>query len=221
MCHIKNSLPVKHKVPSKELSQDFDSWFKSLHSDLNKNKESLPPAENALLNDMFLPIVDFPQVTITPDFYSMVSDIAPVDILMQSPPIPFQYPSPQSIGSVASPKTVERMASPPAMLITPPPETISTKRELQDDEDVALVKKRQRQNEAAKRCREKKLNQLQAAEQQVQKFEKEKFEMAVKLAVLEKERDAWEIRERDLQQHIQSLRMQLDESQTLLLKCAK
>ncbi|KAI8895137.1 hypothetical protein BC833DRAFT_602369 [Globomyces pollinis-pini] len=172
---------------------------------------------------MFLPALDFPQITAAPDFYSLVSDIAPVDnVSMQSQPIPFQYPSPQSVESIASPKPVERLASPqPAMMVAPKSETICKKRELQDDEDAALFKKRQRQNEAAKRCREKKLNQLQAAQQQVQKFEKEKFEMAVKLAVLEKEREAWQARENELQRRIQSLKMQLDESQMMLLKSAK
>ncbi|KAI8894034.1 hypothetical protein BC833DRAFT_606350 [Globomyces pollinis-pini] len=179
---------------------------------------------------MYLPAIYAPQATISPDFYSLVSDIVPLKV--ESPPIQFQYPSPRSVEIVSSPQP-EMVSSPKQREMVSSPKSITkstscqslspikhkTKKRSLTDEDPVLLKKRQRQNEAAKRCREKRSNQLQMAQQQVQQIEQDKFDMAVKLAVIEKERDAWQIREQDLQQRIHQLKVQLDETQMLLFQC--
>lgn len=44
------------------------------------------------------------------------------------------------------------------------------------------------------------------------------FEMSVRLAVLEKERAAWLIKEKELQERVQLLKCQLDESHLILMR---
>ncbi|KAJ3273362.1 hypothetical protein HDV01_004579 [Terramyces sp. JEL0728] len=100
-----------------------------------------------------------------------------------------------------------------------PTSTQSLKRDYSEVEvDEALMKKRQRQNDAAKRCRQKKLNQLQECQEKAKRFEDEMFEMSVRLAVLEKERSAWLVKEKELQERVQSLKFQLDESHLILMR---
>lgn len=107
----------------------------------------------------------------------------------------YDYPSPKSL-QAQTPKELPQTVAPP--------------------QDLSL--KRKRQNEAAKRCRQKKLNQLQESQLLVSQYEKEKFEMAVRLAVLEKEKVGWLQREKQLNSRILALREQLDESHLVLMK---
>ncbi|KAJ3323260.1 hypothetical protein HDV06_002027 [Boothiomyces sp. JEL0866] len=115
------------------------------------------------------------------------------------------------------------LPSPPTT-IPSPPETISlpyveVKAEKRPHDSVDMeAKKRQKQNEAARRCRQKKLDQLKTYQDTLAKFEKEKFEMSVRLAVLEKEREAWVARERDLQLQVDSLKQKLDGSHMLMMQ---
>jgi hypothetical protein len=118
------------------------------------------------------------------------------------------YPSPISYPSPVSVEPSEIMS-----------DSLSKKRAVSPDE--ALTKKRQRQNEAAKRCRQKKMDLLNEAQEQARKFEQEKFEMSVRLAVLEKEKQAWLLREKEMQHELNRLKQQLDESHLILMNVKK
>jgi hypothetical protein len=107
----------------------------------------------------------------------------------------------------------------PSPISIPSPQ-IETKRKAVEEIDDALLLKRQKQNEAAKRCRQKKLNQLQEAQEQARIFEQESFQLSVKLAVMEKEKQAWLMKEKEMQQQISMLKQQLDESHLILIKIA-
>jgi hypothetical protein len=129
-----------------------------------------------------------------------------------------------------TPETIEPMVEYPSPMSYPSPSFIDTsdmftintnKRSFEDPIDSQLMKKRQRQNDAAKRCRQKKMDQIKEAQEMAQKFEKEKFEMSVRLAVLEKEKQAWVIREREMQHQLATLKQQLDESHMILMNMHK
>ena len=77
---------------------------------------------------------------------------------------------------------------------------------LEDPITDEIDRKRQKQNEAAKKSRDKKLVQLQVYKQQVEELEREKFELAVKVACLENERLSWQRKEAEMQMTIDSLR---------------
>jgi hypothetical protein len=129
----------------------------------------------------------------------------PVEYIVESPmqfPSVVSYPSPTSSGSENS--------------YTP---TLCQKREAEVDQ--GLHRKRQRQNEAAKRCRLKKLNQLQESQEMVKRFEQERFDMSVKLAILEKEKISWLQKEKEMEARIRLLKSQLDESHMILMKGSK
>jgi hypothetical protein len=83
--------------------------------------------------------------------------------------------------------------------------------------ETQVLQKRQRQNEAAKRCRQKKVSLIHQSQAMAKAFEEEKFQMSVQLAVLEKEKLAWISRERELQHQIATLKQQLDESHMILM----
>jgi hypothetical protein len=108
--------------------------------------------------------------------------------------------------------------SPPPSHPSPPPSFVTqTTTRLAPSHEELSAKKRQRQNEAAKRCRQKKVTLIQQSQEQTKKFEKEKFEMSIRLAVLEKEKQAWLDRERDLQRQLNVLKQQLDESHMIII----
>jgi hypothetical protein len=155
---------------------------------------------------------------ISMDFKGEVDDVTFEQLLAPIPP----YES-------FIPETIEPMMEYPSPISYPSPSSIdsseifsqSNKRQSEDQVDSQLIKKRQRQNDAAKRCRQKKLDQLKEAQDLAQKFEKEKFEMSVRLAVLEKEKQAWVLRERDMQHQLATLKQQLDESHMILMNMKK
>jgi uncharacterized protein with ATP-grasp and redox domains len=89
------------------------------------------------------------------------------------------------------------------------------KRQMESEDPLA--RKKHRQNEAARRCRQKKLSLIQESQHMVKRFEEEKFEMSIQLAVLDKEKQAWEVREREMLQQLSCLKKQLDESHLILL----
>lgn len=65
--------------------------------------------------------------------------------------------------------------------------------------------KRQKQREAAKRCREKRLGELQIAEDRAAKAEAEKLELLIRVKVLESEKKNWMEMEKQLQKEIYNL----------------
>jgi hypothetical protein len=109
-------------------------------------------------------------------------------------------------------KFEQNYPSPPPSYLIPPP---TLKRA--NDEDDEVMKKRQRQNEAAKRCRQKKLSLIQQSKDISKKFEEDMFQMSVKLAVLQKEKQAWMMKETDMQHQLATLKQQLDESHMILM----
>ncbi|KAJ3345660.1 hypothetical protein HDU91_007283 [Kappamyces sp. JEL0680] len=72
-----------------------------------------------------------------------------------------------------------------------------------------LAAKRQKQNAAAKRCREKREKALSEATDRAELAEKEKFRLSLRVAVLEKEKEAWLAREQELLRKLQFLQGQV------------
>jgi hypothetical protein len=128
-------------------------------------------------------------------------------------PLPMFEPeyTPVKVETVMYPSPTPSYPSPPPSLA---PQNTKT---LAPSFEESSAKKRQRQNEAAKRCRQKKLTLIQQSQEQTKKFEQEKFEMSIRLAVLEKEKQAWLARERDMQQQLDILKRQLDESHMIII----
>jgi hypothetical protein len=180
-------------IESNTLTASFDEWFANLQ-DKELSFDLKEEVDNVTFEELLAPIA--PYESFVPE------TIEP----MMEYPSPISYPSPSSVD------TYEVFSLP-------------KKRTLEDScsfsSDPQIVKKRQRQNEAAKRCRQKKLDQLKEAQELSQQFEKEKFEMSVKLAVLEKEKQAWLLREKDMQHQIATLKQQLDDSHMILMNMKK
>jgi hypothetical protein len=89
-----------------------------------------------------------------------------------------------------------------------PASTTSHKRaaEQVDSEENSLSKKKRKQNEAAQRCRQKKADQIQLYQESIKKLEEEKFEMSVQIAVLTKEKEAFNAREAEMQKTLNDLK---------------
>eukprot|EP00842_Homolaphlyctis_polyrhiza_P003192 jgi/Hompol1/3874/HPOL_006797-RA len=105
---------------------------------------------------------------------------------------------------------------------------VSTDDELDNDHDdriasaatggSSLAIKRARNNEAARRSRERKMKRLGELEVQVRHLETEKSDLHVRLAVLENERKSWVARERELSNRVLALESQLSESHRALMQ---
>ncbi|EGF82194.1 hypothetical protein BATDEDRAFT_36745 [Batrachochytrium dendrobatidis JAM81] len=80
-----------------------------------------------------------------------------------------------------------------------------------------LAVKRARNNEAARRSRERKMKKLVELEVQVTHLDTEKTDLLVRLAVLESERTTWMHRERELAHRVLALETQLSESHRALM----
>jgi hypothetical protein len=77
--------------------------------------------------------------------------------------------------------------------------------------------KAKKQNEAARKCRQKKQDQLVETQQKVQYLEKEKFDISIRLAILEKEKQSWLLRETEMQKTVKFLKNQLDQSHMIMM----
>jgi hypothetical protein len=218
MCKIIPSPSLSFPSQSAEAVQEFDVWFETINKELSTRADNQGPV----------------------DFYSQQPQVAQYPFEMEMPELPLSdYSSPFSpAGSPSSTlycpePALNSLAPPPAApvvkkkpvksnitveYVSRPSKANNVKRSTPDDpitEEVAL--KRQKQNEAAKRCRQKRLSQLQEYQQKVEQSEKEKFELAVRLAVLEKEKEAWILKEREMTLRMEKLRAQLDQSHQALM----
>ena len=184
-----------------QLAEEFDAWFETLNSELNMDKQS--PTQDYILT--------------TPDTFSfeMLSPL-PSDPFMDSMPSP-----PETIllpETLIAPPSEAILNMKPIEIKSMPRKANNVKRATPDEPITeALAKKRQKQNEAAKRCRQKRLDQLVECQNIVKKSEQEKFELSVRLAVLEKERSAWLVREAEMNARLDQLKAQLDESHMILM----
>ena len=88
-------------------------------------------------------------------------------------------------------------------------------------EEELLQLKRAKNNEAARKSRERKVKRLEDLEQLLAKSEGEKNELQLKVAIMESEKNTWLARERELVHRILSLETQLNESHMALIKTGK
>jgi hypothetical protein len=196
-----NSTTATAPKQNNQLAEEFDAWFETLNSELNMDKQS--PTQDYLLT--------------TPDTFSfeMLSPL-PSDPFMDSMPSP-----PETIllpETLVAPPSEAILNMKPIEIKSMPRKANNVKRATPDEPITeALAKKRQKQNEAAKRCRQKRLDQLMECQNLVKKSEQEKFELSVRLAVLEKERAAWLVREAEMNARLDQLKAQLDESHMILM----
>lgn len=140
-----------------------------------------------------------------------------IENMMPSPP----HTSPSL--SATSLKALDSMASPFVMkdskVVTQKNTKKATKKrkEVEENVDDALYVKRQRNNEAARRSRERKVRRLEELEAQVHSLETEKSDLMIRLAVLDNERSSWMSRERELAHRVLALESQLGESHRALM----
>ncbi|KAI8921599.1 hypothetical protein BC831DRAFT_476469 [Entophlyctis helioformis] len=88
----------------------------------------------------------------------------------------------------------------------------------EEKDDSPLAVKRARNNEAARRSRERKMRRLEELEVQVTALDAEKADLLVRLAVVENERTSWMNRERELVHRVLALESQLGESHRALMQ---
>ncbi|KAL2911243.1 hypothetical protein HK105_209299 [Polyrhizophydium stewartii] len=100
----------------------------------------------------------------------------------------------------------------------PPKRKPEAEQPAMDHDDSPLALKRARNNEAARRSRERKMRRLEELEVQVGALETEKTDLNVRLAVLENERNSWITRERELVHRVLALEAQLSESHRALMQ---
>ncbi|KAJ3273361.1 hypothetical protein HDV01_004578 [Terramyces sp. JEL0728] len=83
------------------------------------------------------------------------------------------------------------------------------------NKEAVIVRKRQKQNEAARRCRAKKANELSEYKDLVTKLQNQLFEKDIRLAIIEKERVEWQKREQEYTRQIEMLKKERDDCFTL------
>lgn len=223
MCKIIPSpATLTSPTQSTQLAQDFDAWFETLNRELSMGKDCQPDymlsplsqpepqrfADQQFPFDMQMSLANFPS---SPDYanFSLPSPASVEDIRAASP---VASVSPLSIMSPTKKENVT------LEYVSRPTKANNVKRSSPDDpitEEVA--RKRQKQNEAAKKCRQKRISQLQECQQKVEQSEKEKFELSVRLAVLEKEKEAWILKEKEMNLRMERLRAQLDQAHQTLM----
>ena len=207
MCRVRDLAP----------KQEFNQWFQDL-SQLKPADTFLPPYGNMFLDPMYR--------------YE-TSTIDPTTMLLQNP-APASNPSCGNSScdnfvldnfqnaNMYSPESMTRVVTPPASVPSATPvakQPASKKRAMETmSDEEKLILKRQKQNAAASRCRQKKADQIANLESQVVSLEKEKFELSLKLAVLQQEKKAWLTRENCLEKDLLSLQGQLDLAQRALLQ---
>lgn len=199
------------KEPAIKVSE-FDSWIDSLKC----------PQPECSLDELFKP--SFPAQEPAIEFHDCSKPYhQPYPNMMSSP-----QDSVFSFQKQEFPQTFDMITS-PALPLTPPssvsyPEPTndtsvsSRKRRATTDENIdeALMAKRQKQNEAAKKSRQKKLNQLQEYKERAEAAEREKFELRVKVAVLEEDKASRIKKEKEMADTIAALQAKLGQFQQFL-----
>ena len=216
MCKIIPSpATLTSPTQSTQLAQDFDAWFETLNRELSMGKDCQPDymlsplsqpepqrfADQQFPFDMQMSLANFPS---SPDYanFSLPSPASVEDIRAASP---VASVSPLSIMSPTKKENVT------LEYVSRPTKANNVKRSSPDDpitEEVA--RKRQKQNEAAKKCRQKRISQLEEYQDRVNLAERDNFDLSVRVAVLEREKCAWIKKEKELVACRYSLKAQLD-----------
>ncbi|KAG2219230.1 hypothetical protein INT45_004590 [Circinella minor] len=121
------------------------------------------------------------------------------------------------------PKTTEMSMSSPS---TPTPQVVGGKRKassalLSDKEQDDIALKRQRNTDAARRSRLKKLLKMESLENRVTELEGENTRLTTRVAVLESEKSGLESKDKEMQERIRVLEEQLAEAhKALTSKCS-
>jgi hypothetical protein len=89
---------------------------------------------------------------------------------------------------------------------------------VKEESEEAISKKRQKQNEAAQRCRQRKAEHLKQFDSTIKTLETEKYDLMVKAAILAQEKQAWISREEELKSSIRMYKKQLDAAHSVLFK---
>jgi hypothetical protein len=209
MCKIiPSQAALAFTTQSGEAAQDFDAWFETINKELPGHDEEAAffRQSEKYPFDMDMSLPELPLSDYSSPF------------TMESPPSaqttlrPFT-PSPvENLAPITAQKKEEKPIV-TVQYVSRPSKANNVKRSTPDDpitEEVAL--KRQKQNEAARKCRQKRLSKLQECERKVEETEKEKFELSVRVAVLEKEKEAWILKEQKMNLRSEKLQEQLDHS---------
>ncbi|KAJ3323259.1 hypothetical protein HDV06_002026 [Boothiomyces sp. JEL0866] len=102
------------------------------------------------------------------------------------------------------------------------PDLGTAKNQTDFSQQEILTRKRQKQNEAARRCRLKKANQLLEFKDLVCKLQNQLFEKDIRLTILEKEQNEWQKREEEYKRQIELLKKERDDYFTIAnIHCAK
>ncbi|KAI9494367.1 hypothetical protein BDB00DRAFT_313342 [Zychaea mexicana] len=179
-----------------------------------------------------------PGVPLFPDIWPVVKQQLPVAMrpVAPAPPVgqPQQSQQQQRRPVPIMPKTTEMTmsssssSSPGATPATPTSsstiQVAGSKRKascsLSDKEQDDIAVKRQRNTDAARRSRLKKLMKMEALEQRVTELEGENSRLTTRVAVLESEKSGLESKDKDLQERVRVLEEQLAEAhKALTAKC--
>ena len=200
MCQIIPSpiLNTSATTTCTKLLQDYDAWFEILNRNMPMEKNEMHP-ELFSINQGGRQIPSLMEFACPSLLYS---GLPICDSDMTLSPMPssnlFNNPSWKKPSVHINPKSRPTKAN-------------NVKRSSPDDpitEEVA--RKRQKQNEAAKKCRQKRISQLEEYQDRVNLAERDNFDLSVRVAVLEREKCAWIKKEKELVACRYSLKAQLD-----------
>lgn len=219
MCRVRD-------LANTESKSQFNEWFQDLQTittDSTNSCSFLPSFGGNIYDlDQKMNLNDFdyqgtmnPMTIMNPMYIPAASQSSSNDNTFALPDhrdfSPMASLSPASSGLYPS-------ASSPETIIIPSASNKKTKRKGTNDNtdtDEVFLKK-QKQNAAASRCRQKKANQMNELETQVSTLESEKFNLTLQIAALEQEKKEWISRESFLEKDIRSLQTQLDLAQRAL-----
>lgn len=200
----------------------MEDWFHPTDSnDLMLSKQT------DAFQDLFQLLPISPPLTASPTVSVGEHEIASADlvalfpdILNQQSPKPVQVqvqvpPQPQQRRPIAiMPKTAVPIAPRPGAF-TPHMNTIKRKLEIQQDSDE-VSQKRQKNTDAARRSRLKKIVKMESLEKQVQTLESDNSRLTTRVAVLESEKVALIAKDVGLEDRIRVLEAQLAEAHRAL-----
>lgn len=203
---------------SNQFSQVFnpmEDWFNPSDS----NSDLLLKQADAF-QDLFQLLPISPPLTASPAVSVGEHDVASVDlvalfpdILNQQSPKPVQVQQ-QRRPIAIMPKTAIPIAPRPGAF-TPNMNTIKRKIEIQQDSDE-ISQKRQKNTDAARRSRLKKIVKMETLEKQVNELESDNSRLTTRVAVLESEKGALIAKDVGLEDRIRVLEAQLAEAHRAL-----
>lgn len=211
---------------SNQFSQVFnplEDWFNPSDS----NSDLLLKQQTDSFNDLFQLLPISPPLTASPTVSVGEHDVASVDLVALFPDILNQQspkqvqvqqqsqPQPQQRRPIAiMPKTAVPIAPRPGAF-TPSMNTLKRKIEIQQDSDE-ISQKRQKNTDAARRSRLKKIIKMETLEKQVNELESDNSRLTTRVAVLESEKSALIAKDVGLEDRIRVLEAQLAEAHRAL-----